>query len=45
MIDFEFEFQYAEEKAPALRNTAGSVPKCWGFAEAADAENPRCSGV
>ncbi len=27
MIDFEFEFQYAEEKAPALRNTAGSVPK------------------
>ena len=27
MIDFEFEFQYAEEKAPVLRQTAGSIPK------------------
>ena len=27
MIDFEFEFQYAEEKAPALRQTGGSIPK------------------
>ena len=27
MIDFEFEFQYAEEKIPALRQTGGSIPK------------------
>ena len=27
MIDFEFEFQYADEKALVLRNTAGSIPK------------------
>lgn len=27
MIDFELEFQYAEEKAPALRLTAGNIPK------------------
>ena len=27
MIDFAFDFQYAEEKAPALRQTAGSIPK------------------
>lgn len=27
MVDFEFEFQYAEEKAPVLRKTAGSIPK------------------
>ena len=27
MIDFEFEFQYAEEKTPALRQTGGSIPK------------------
>lgn len=27
MIDIEFEFQYADEKAPVLRNTAGSIPK------------------
>lgn len=27
MIDFEFEFQYAEENAPVLRRTAGSIPK------------------
>lgn len=27
MIDFEFEFQYAEEKTPVLRQTAGSIPK------------------
>ena len=26
MIDFEFEFQYAEGKAPVLRQTAGSIP-------------------
>ena len=26
MIDFEFEFQYADEKAPVLRQTAGSIP-------------------
>ena len=26
MIDFEFEFQYAEEKAPVLRRTSGSIP-------------------
>ena len=30
MIDFDLEFQYAEEKAPALRKTGGSIPagKC-----------------
>lgn len=27
MIDFEFKFQYAEEKTPALRQTGGSIPK------------------
>lgn len=27
MLDFEFEFQYAEEKTPVLRQTAGSIPK------------------
>ena len=27
MIDFEFEYQYAEEKAPVLRQTSGSIPK------------------
>ena len=27
MIDFEFEFQYAEESAPTLRRTGGSIPK------------------
>ncbi len=27
MIDFEFEFQYSEEKARALRQAAGSIPK------------------
>ena len=27
MVDFEFEFQYAEQKAPVLRKTAGSIPK------------------
>ena len=27
MIDFEFEFRYAEEKTPILRQTAGSIPK------------------
>ncbi len=27
MIDFEFEFQYAEEKAPTLGLTTGSIPK------------------
>ncbi len=27
MIDFEFEFQYAEEKVPVLRQTAGNIPK------------------
>ena len=27
MVDFKFEFQYAEEKAPALRQTGGSIPK------------------
>ena len=27
MIDFEFEFQYSEEKAHALRQAAGSIPK------------------
>ena len=27
MIDFEFEFQYAEEKTDALRQTDGSIPK------------------
>ncbi len=27
MIDFEFEFQYAEEKSPALRQVGGSIPK------------------
>ncbi len=27
MIDFEFEFQYAEEKTPALRKISGSIPK------------------
>ena len=27
MIDFEFEFQYADEKAPALRKIRGSIPK------------------
>ena len=27
MIDFEFEFQYAEQKTPVLRQTAGSIPK------------------
>ena len=27
MIDFEFEFQYAEEKALVLRQTVGSIPK------------------
>ena len=26
VIDFEFEFQYAEEKAPVLRRPAGSIP-------------------
>ena len=26
MINFEFEFQYAEGKAPVLRQTAGSIP-------------------
>ena len=26
MIEFEFEFQYAEEKAPVLRRTSGSIP-------------------
>ena len=30
MIDFDLEFQYADEKAPALRKTGGSIPagKC-----------------
>ena len=27
MIDFEFEFQYAEEKSPALRQVGGNIPK------------------
>ena len=27
MIDFEFEFQYADEKASALRKTRGNIPK------------------
>ena len=27
MIDFEFEFRYAEEKTSILRQTAGSIPK------------------
>ena len=27
MVDFEFEFQYAEQKVPVLRQTAGSIPK------------------
>ena len=27
MIDFEFEFQYAEEKLPILRQTSGTIPK------------------
>lgn len=27
MIDFEFDFQYSEEKAPALRHVSGSIPK------------------
>ena len=27
MIDFEFDFQYSEEKAPALRQVSGSIPK------------------
>ena len=27
MIDFEFEFQYTNEKTPALRQTAGNIPK------------------
>lgn len=26
MIDFEFEFQYAEEKQPALQKIGGSIP-------------------
>ena len=26
MIDFEFEFQYAEEKQPALQKVGGSIP-------------------
>ena len=26
MIDFEFEFQYAEEKQPALQEIGGSIP-------------------
>ena len=26
MIDFEFEFQYAEEKAPALKKAEGHIP-------------------
>lgn len=26
MIDFEFEFQYAEEKHPALQKLGGSIP-------------------
>ena len=27
MVGFKFEFRYAEEKAPALRQTGGSIPK------------------
>ena len=27
MINFKFEFRYAEEKASALRQTGGSIPK------------------
>ena len=26
MIDFEFEFQYAEEKQPTLQKVGGSIP-------------------
>lgn len=27
MIDFDFEFRYAEEKEPVLRQVSGSIPQ------------------
>lgn len=47
MIDFEFEFQYAEEKQPTLqKSAAASQPDAvWCSAAAAAAESPHCYGA
>ena len=47
MIEFEFEFQYAEAKLPILRQVGGGIPagRCVVLCGGTDAENLRCCGA